>query len=360
MNDLKRIAILFRLLPGYNEGVIRGLASYARPSKPWLFGFFENPDSHLLADFFPHAGVCCTTESSYAEAIRRLKFPIVNVGIEEMAPALPALGNDDLAIGRCAARHFLDRGFTSFGYFATRETASSNRRKSGFCSLLPADAALSIHHDGEADRWLRTLPKRTAIFAYNDSAAAFLADRCRALGIIIPEHLALAGADNTESLCLLSWPALSSVEVAAIRIGQIAGEMIDDLLSGRVPKSRLVPPVGMVIRHSSDLFAINDEHVSRALQFISEHAGDPIRVGDVMRAIPISRRALEIRFRALVGRSMLDEIQRVHLETAKRLLVTTDWPMPRVALSSGFNDVKRFTTVFHDLVGVTPSQYRRN
>ena len=45
MAEFIRIALLFRLMPGYSEGVVRGLATYARPGKPWLFRLFNQPEA---------------------------------------------------------------------------------------------------------------------------------------------------------------------------------------------------------------------------------------------------------------------------------------------------------------------------
>jgi LacI family transcriptional regulator len=115
----------------------------------------------------------------------------------------------------------------------------------------------------------------------------------------------------------------------------------------------------VVTRQSSDLIAVEEPEVAAALRFIAEHAHEPIRVHDVVRAVPVARRTLEARFRARLGRSLLDEIQRVHLERAKHLLLTTDWPMPRIAEASGFSDAKRFATVFGAVEGTTPLKFRR-
>lgn len=361
MADLIPIALLFRLTPGYSEGVVRGLAAYARPTKPWLFRFFDRVDLAALRAFKPHVGVCCLTDAAMAAEVRRLRFPLVNLGVKELAPKLPQAGNDDTAIGAAAARHFLDRGFTSFAYIAAADTPSAQRRQDGFNATLTA-AGHQVHrpHVGpEPDAWLRALPRRTGIFAFNDHAAAQIADRCRVLGLRLPEDLALVGADNTESLCLLAWPPLSSVAVAAERIGQVAGAMVDDLLLGRTPASRFLPPLGVVTRQSSDLIAVEEPHVAAALRFIAGHAHLPIRVHDVSRAVPIARRTLEARFRARLGRSLLDEIQRVHLERAKHLLLTTEWAMPRIAEASGFSDAKRLATVFGQVEGTTPLKFRR-
>ena len=361
MPDLIRIALLFRLMPGYNEGVVRGLAAYARPDKPWLFQFVERPEPAVIRAFKPHAGICCLTDPAIAAVVRRLRFPLINIGIGDLAPRIPQVGNDDQAIGAAAARHFLDRGFTAFAYVALAETPSSTRREAGFVATVVAAGHGYARRIGcDLDAWLSTLPRHTAIFAFNDSAAARVSERCRVAGLRLPEDLALVGADNTESLCQLAYPPLSSVAVAAERIGHEAGRMLDERLAGRAVANRFLPPLGVVTRRSSDLIAVEDPHVGAALRFIADHAHEPIRVRDVVSAVPVARRTLEARFRALLGRSLLDELQRARLERAKHLLLTTDLPMPKIAAACGFSDAKRFATVFGQSENITPLKFRRD
>lgn len=360
MSDLIRIALLFRLAPGYNEGVVRGLASYARPGKPWLFRLFNPTEVAEVRAFQPHAGICCLVDEASTAAAGRLRFPLVNIGVREFAPELVQAGNDDRAIGALAARHFLDRGFRSFAYLALHTNPGIERRGAGFRDTLAAAKHGCAWHTGpDYEAWLRGLTPGTAVFAFNDQVAALAAERCRTLGLRLPEDLALVGADNTESICLLAWPPLSSVAVAAERIGQAAGALLDELLAGRRPGPRFLPPLGVITRQSSDLIAVKEPEVAAALRFIADHAHEPIRVHDVVRAVPVARRTLEARFRARLGRTLLDEIQRVHLERAKHLLLTTDWPMPRIAEASGFSDAKRFATVFGSAEGTTPLKFRR-
>lgn len=359
MPELIRIALLFRLTPGYIEGVVRGLAAYARPDKPWLFRFFERPEREAIRAFKPQAGICCLTDHVAAPAIRRLRFPLINIGIHELGPRLPQVGNDDHAIGTAAARHFLDRGFSRFAYATLADTPSSTLREAGFSAVIVAAGHACLRRTEPDAGWLRSLPRRTAIFAFNDHAAARISDLCRVVGLRLPEDLALVGADNTESLCLLAYPPLSSVAVAAQRIGHEAGCLLADLLAGRRVTSRFLPPLGVVTRRSSDLIATEDPHVGAALRFIADHAQDAIRVPDVVRAVPVARRTLESRFRALLGRSLLDELQRARLERARHLLLTTDLPMPQIAAACGFSDAKRFATVFGQREGTTPLKFRR-
>jgi len=59
----------------------------------------------------------------------------------------------------------------------------------------------------------------------------------------------------------------------------------------------------VVERLSTETLAIEDRQVSRALQFIRDHACDPVTVADVLKAVPMARRTLERRFNQALGRS---------------------------------------------------------
>ena len=74
--------------------------------------------------------------------------------------------------------------------------------------------------------------------------------------------------------------------------------------------------------------------------------------------MPVSRRSLYRKFRDAMGRSLAAEIRLAHINQAKRLLATTDWPVSRIAEASGFLGATRFGIVFRRATGLTPTQYR--
>ncbi len=361
MADFQRIALLFALMPGYNEGVLRGISAFARPHKPWLFRLFDIGDLAAITAYAPHGVICSVLTPAAGAGVVALGLPAVNVGIHDFAAPLPAIGNDDAAIGARAAEHFLSRGFTSFAYFAQRPSPTADRRGAGFRDALAARRhACAWNIGGEPAPWLRGLPPRTAIFTMNDHAGTALLDACWLLGLQVPEELAVVGVDNIESLCQLALPPLSSVAVGAERIGWEAACALEQLLQGKTPALRQsVPPLGVVARRSSDLVASGDPHLAAALRFIGDHRGQAIGVEDVLRAVPIARRTLELRFRDLLGRSVLDEIRRVRLERARFLLTSTDLSMPAVAQAAGFGNAKQFATVFAAAEGLSPLRYRQ-
>jgi LacI family transcriptional regulator len=104
--------------------------------------------------------------------------------------------------------------------------------------------------------------------------------------------------------------------------------------------------------------ALADAEVADALRFIWNQGHRPIRVTDILRQVPVSRRSLERRFRKLLRRSLLQEIRRVHVARAKDLLAKTDLSMDIVAERSGFPGAARLSTVFRQEVSLTPRAYR--
>jgi LacI family transcriptional regulator len=120
-----------------------------------------------------------------------------------------------------------------------------------------------------------------------------------------------------------------------------------------------LPPVRVITRQSTDALAVDNPTLISALSYIREHYANPLSVEDVARAIAVGRRDLERKFRSLLGRSVHDEIRQFRIERAKELLVDTDHSMAEIADRAGFLDSRRFAVVFRQVVGRTPTGYRR-
>jgi LacI family transcriptional regulator len=120
----------------------------------------------------------------------------------------------------------------------------------------------------------------------------------------------------------------------------------------------LLKPTHVVVRQSTDTLAIDDPDLATAIRFVREHATEPIGVEDILRKVPIARRSLERRFEQILGRTPAAEIRRVRLETAQRLLIDTDMPIPGVAESSGFGSPEYLSYAFKRALGQTPLKYR--
>jgi LacI family transcriptional regulator len=169
--------------------------------------------------------------------------------------------------------------------------------------------------------------------------------------------------DDEDILCELASPSLSSVRLDCEAIGYRAAAALDGMLSGtgRGLRARAeeVPPKDIAERDSTRVFACPDELVSKAVGMIRLRAHEGLGVADLLEVLPASRRSLETRFRAAMGRSIHQEIVRAKLSRAKRLLGGSDMTVEDVAAESGFGGTQRFHEVFKAAEGLSPGAWRK-
>jgi LacI family transcriptional regulator len=381
---IRRIALIYDARLAYDLKVMTGVAAYLQESGNYSVYIEENalkdqrlPDLRswngdgIVADF-DHPAV--------AKAVAQSKLPVVGFGsgygwyVQESS--IPYFFTNNKAIATMAADHLLARGFRHFaysGYAQTPINGWSEERKQAFgrhlnergfsCEVYQPHYKTS-HRWASVQRslgkWLMSLPKPLGVMAANDNRARHVLEACRASGIRVPQDVAVIGVDNDELLCQLSSPPLSSVEQGAKRIGYNAAALLDQLMCGnKPPQGRFViDPSGIIIRESTDVLAIDDPAVARAMAFIQEHAFDGINVPDVVSATAISRSGLETRFGRALGYTVRTAIRQVQLERARRLISDTNLPLKQVAANTGFRSVQHMTTLFGKAFGRSPAKYR--
>lgn len=359
----------------FSRDVIRGIRAYALRRPSWAFRNGP-PDAESLAslrEWRPDGIIADIVDAEFARQLLRLRRPIVDTAFRIEHPRLPVVDADNCAVGRMAAEYLLSLGFRRFAFFGN-VAAYSSRREKGFVERLAASGVgAAVFHgeplrqmssakmDAETRRWLQQLPKPVGMFVCNDATARILADLCGQLAIHVPEEVALLGVDDDQLECLLTSPPLSSIAIPGERIGYEAAKLLDRAMKS--PKSRVrrvfLPPLHVVPRQSTDTMATDDAVVMAALRYIQSHAVEGINVASVVRGLGVGRRELERKFRAILGRSVLQEIGRARIAQAQKLLAGTDLPMPTVARLSGFSSAQRLTIVFHRHCGIPPTAYRR-
>jgi LacI family transcriptional regulator len=378
-----RIGLVMGYGLDFYRDILRGIKAFAESRPHWVFTPIA-PEPGAVRAMRPlrhHGMIAHIFNREMADALIEARKPVVNVsGVLPDLP-VPRVGVDHIAVGRLAAEHLLDRGLRHFGFVGYSEHAFSVGREAGFRTTLEAAGCrvASYHEADHAKRdptglwewndglrlWLAGLPRPVGILASHDPQGVKLSEVCRQSGLRVPEEVALVGVDNDDLLCELARPSLTSVALPTERVGFEAARLLDRLLTrprsrGRtVASALLLPPQGVVIRGSSDVVAIGDAEVAAALRFIRQHAHESIQVKDVLGEVPVSRRTLERRLRAALGRGVWEEIRRVHLERGKSLLAETDMPMSEVARHAGFSDQRQLSVVFRQVSGLTPTAYRR-
>ena len=124
-------------------------------------------------------------------------------------------------------------------------------------------------------------------------------------------------------------------------------------------KHLLLPPSGLVVRESTDFFAVKDPLVAAALAYISANSHRRIGPDKVAAAVNAETRTLQMRFRKFLNRPIAAEIRRVRIERAKRELAQGDHRLSQIARDVGFGETMRMYEVFRRELGITPSEYRK-
>ncbi|MGE9270201.1 MAG: substrate-binding domain-containing protein, partial [Verrucomicrobiales bacterium] len=306
-----------------------------------------------------------------------LGLPTVIADTDFVYPGVTSIDVDDPAVGAEAASALTQAGFTNFACLGNG-APYSDQRIAGFQAALPRHATVHVHtetpfqdlrysenfaaHSPQLSRWLQALPKPVGVFAVHDPLGRFLCGACQQLGIKVPEQVAVIGANNDELVCGLTHPMLSSVSIPWSTIGEAVGEAMQDLLSGKpAPNApQLIPPSGVVLRHSANHLAVEDELLRRAMSYLSANHHAPIDIASMCKQLRVARRSLERKFREFYQCTPWEMLCRMRVQRAKRLLIETHQPISRVAELCGFNDPERMAVVFKRLTAIPPSHFRKN
>jgi transcriptional regulator GlxA family with amidase domain len=101
-----------------------------------------------------------------------------------------------------------------------------------------------------------------------------------------------------------------------------------------------------------------DEAVKKAQEYIEEKLEERITVDALADEVAVGRRSFERRFKRVTNNSVLEYIQRVKVEAAKRSFETTMKNITEVMFEVGYSDTKAFRTTFKKITGLTPIEYR--
>lgn len=104
----------------------------------------------------------------------------------------------------------------------------------------------------------------------------------------------------------------------------------------------------------------SQSYLDHALQFIHFNFEKNIQIPDIANYVGITRSYLFQIFKQNLNTSPKDYLVHYRIEHAKHLLETTDEPIKGIALSVGYNDPLTFSKMFSNLVGLSPSEYRKN
>lgn len=365
---VREIAIVIDLREHYGRELVAGVLDFAGRRADW------NTSAHDLG--YPHVwpikptpdGIVAMVTEQNRHLYEQSNIPIVNASAQLLESRWPQITSDDRTIGHLAARFFLDRGFRRFLVSGIAAHGYAVERAAGFVQTV-RDAGLEAEVSWagafvareELLELIRHIRPPVALFASNDIRAQRILQLFKDEGIRVPEDVAVLGVDDDDIMCRMCPPPLSSIRTHPRRIGFECARVLDRLLRGETIDERRVrvPPLGIVERQSTDVYAVEDRELADMLKWVQEHIAEGINVDSLITRFGQTRRGLEKRFMRNLGRTPLTEIRRARLDLTRKLLVDTNLPMPQVASRAGFADAKTMGMIFRKFEHTTPTAYRR-
>ena len=365
-----------------DRALLQGIANYSRQRASWSF-YWEPGLSETAWPMLKSLEVdgIILQDAGPAGEMLPAGIPAVVVGRRQSEIAgVVNVVTDDAAIGRMGGEHLLACGYRSFAYceageMSGNQAASSRMRLESFSEVVAeAGCKCQAHIPSrwagqpmqqtrqELARWLLCLPSPAGVLAGSDDHGAQVMEACKLAGLRVPEAVGVLGVDNDELVCSLGDPPMSSVAINYERAGYDAAQALDQAM--RLPTAvaaRIITasPTHVMARRSTDAVAAQDPHLARALRLIRDRVSQPLPVDEVARGAGLSRRALERRFRAEIGHSILEEIRRRRTDQIARLLVESRLPIGHIAEVMGFEDVQHFARYFRGSRRISPLAYRR-
>ena len=374
-----KVVILVDTATGWGRRVVRGVLDYAMQHGPWDVWIepkgqdevFRIPDEETIDGI-----IARVSSGTIARELEMRNIPTVNVsGLVLKGYDFPQVTVDWQAAATLAEQHFRDRALRNFAYVGPLHLAHVRDHERAFEKTL-AESNTPCHvfmprreidrsipwsiRSAELIPWLESLPKPIGIYTWGFQIGRDVISACQIADIPIPHDVAVLGGDYDDLLSDASHPSLSGIISPATKVGFQAASILYDMMKGDKPPTQpiFLRPEEIEERLSTEILAIEDPQVLQAVTYLREHACEDIHVDDILKKVPMARRALERRFVQHLGRSPAQEIRRVRIDHARRLLAQTNLSMQEIAEACGYSTYNYLGNVFKKETGISPGRYR--
>lgn len=390
-NKSFRIGIFFNRTNKASREQVAGIFAFAGNHPEWEPHLFTRPEStkelrSLVGSFTPD-GIIAGSPDIARFFRRRLGHHVPNVlfdyyaeGTRHEADVLMLC--DDHTVGRTVAQEFLRHGFNSFAFAGIDGSGKGNDesvnsineenafvrelKKSGQTPLVYRERVKRgnwhFSHEEKLIKWLKALPKPCALMTHLDTLASDVFAVCRKARIRIPSEIAIISVGNEESICESLRPPLSSVEVAHREAGRRGAELLHEVLLRRRRKNLIRETYGvpeLIVRQSA-YSIVGSRHLAMvARDTITAHALNGLRAAKILSGSGKSQRTMQNSYRKTYGTTIREDILRIRIEEAKRLLRDTMTPIGEIATRTGFRTVSALRALFTRRIGMSLRDYRR-
>lgn len=365
--------------------ILEGVLAYGHERGPWQF-HFETGDRYeqgleKVSRWGCNGIIAMVRDCSQLQKMLKTRVPAVFLNPPQSGKRTDAppkwatfVSRDQEDVGKTAAEYFIERGYREFAFVGTpRQTAWCMRRLNGFrgrlakedlgCTVFPGAPESDCDDFGRESphiaKWLKSLKPGTALYASRDRRAVQMLNLCSDLGISVPGDLAVLGTDNDEVLCESVTPSLSSISLDGRNAGMLCAKLLDMHIRGRKvePLVDLAFP-GVVTRQSTDATLVPDAFIAKALAIVRRDLSNSHTIADIAKELKVSRRTLETKANLVLGTTLKNEINRIRLNEAVRLISNTDLSIQAVAERCGFCCASHLNTRFKTAFGHSPSVFR--
>jgi len=379
-----KIILLTDFAEEYGKSLLRGITKYSREHGPWVFCrmpefYRESKGVDGILAWAREWGADGIIGQFYNDHdVHKLEaagIPIISQDFKERHDYLPNITGGYKQAGMMGAEYFLKKGFRHFAFYGFKDIVWSRERSMGYEERVKAagyevnyfehrksrSRELWYYKPSSLSEWLINLPKPIALMTCDDNQGLHITEACRHAGIRIPEEVAVLGVDNDAMLCELSDPPLSSISLDAEKGGYEAARLLEQMIRSGSGEAAdiIVEPTQVVTRHSTDIYATNDTYIATALRFIHQNIDKNLKVEDVQRQVPLSRRSLEKRFHQITGYPVYEYIYNLRIEKFTERLLETDMTIFEIALDLGLNDSKNIARQFKQIKGCTPVKKKK-
>jgi LacI family transcriptional regulator len=379
--NITRVLLFIETTNMFGRSIIEGIARYALEHN-WILDFEQrgqyDPFPEWIKEWNGDGIITRSFNKRSMDILRSVNLPSVElVGANHRFPADIVV--DETILGKMVADHFLSSGLKNFAYYAMGKVSWTLRRYQGFqqyllkkgfpCEFFALPKTRSVFLGPqwkESDRiplkrWLWHLKKPTGLFAAVDLHAKRVIECCKELGLNVPKDIAVVGVEDDPWFCRLLTPPLSSVNANGTEVGYYAASRLNEKIQSPATSfpQLLVPPSFLTVRQSSGTIAVEDPDIVESLAFIRENACHGIGVSDIIDYTNISLRSLQRGFRKWINRTPEQEIIRVKIELAQKLLLETALPIAIIAKKAGFSSPEYFARAFHRECEMTPVMFRK-
>lgn len=389
--------VAFRQPPwtSFGAAILSGVVDFMRAHEYWRIATENSSHGEMEAvkvdaDWRGDGLILFRATENELEKWKARGQAVVLTSTEGPNGGFPRVVPDNAQVGRLAADHLLERSVPHFAFlgrgealYAEEEHAPGHRRYprerlQGYRARLadyelePVVHYLSGHRiwlpgvwkevQAEVMEFLLSLPVPCGLFVADDSLGAVVLRSADALGLRVPEDLAVIGFGDDPAYCFATLPALSTIVYPAREAGRQAAELLWRQMNGEpFPPGRTVLPVtDYAIRESTDTLAIPDPEIRALVRHIRLRApGEALLVSELAERSGLSLTTIKARFGKFLGRGPKQEIQRVRLSHLSHLLRNTALPLTEIAKRMKFGSAHELSRFFLAATGCRPGEYRR-